>query len=103
MGDAGSLSIGACLAAIALLTNHLLILLIMGGIFFFESISVIIQVAIFKITKQITGQGYRVFKMAPLHHHFELSGLKEHAIVKSFWIITLGLILISVFFFLKPL
>ncbi len=95
MGDTGSLAIGAALTGVALLANSLWPLLIMGGVFAAESISVILQVSIFKITKQINGQGYRLLKMAPLHHHFELSGVNEKNIVQSFWIATLICILLS--------
>ena len=95
MGDTGSLAIGAALSGVALLSNSLWPLLIMGGIFATESISVIIQVSIFKITKQINGQGLRLLKMAPLHHHFELSGIKEAVVVQNFWIITLSFIILG--------
>ena len=92
MGDTGSLSIGAALGGIALITNSLWALLIMGGVFLAESLSVILQVSIFKTTKMITGKGKRFFLMAPIHHHFELKGMKEKNIVKNFWIITMVLI-----------
>ena len=67
----------------------------MGGIFFAESLSVIIQVGVFKTSKAIFGKGFRVFRMAPLHHHFELKGKKEISIVKNFWVITIALVLIA--------
>ncbi len=92
MGDTGSLPMGACLTAIALMSNSLWALLIMGGVFLAESLSVIIQVSIFKFTKQRNGKGFRVFKMAPLHHHFEIIGIKENRIVSGFWLTTLLLI-----------
>ena len=95
MGDTGSLSIGAALASIALLSNSLWALFIMGGVFFAESISVIIQVSFFKLSKKIYGSGRRVFKMAPLHHHFELIGYKEKQIVNYFWLISIFLIAIG--------
>tara|TARA_Y100001968_G_scaffold24074_1_gene18880 strand:+ start:4301 stop:5356 length:1056 start_codon:yes stop_codon:yes gene_type:complete len=95
MGDTGSLSIGAALASIALLSNSLWALLIMGGVFFAESISVIIQVGFFKLTKKINGEGIRIFKMAPLHHHYELIGYKEKQIVNYFWLISIFLISIG--------
>ena len=98
MGDSGSLAIGASLAGIALISNNLWSLLIMGGIFAAESISVIIQVSIFKISKLIQGKGYKLFLMTPIHHHFELQGNNESTIVSSFWIITLILIIM---FFIK--
>jgi len=79
MGDTGSLPLGAALAGIAILLNAELLLFFFGAIFFLESISVIIQVISFKST------GKRVFRMSPLHHHFELSGWKETRVVKAFW------------------
>ncbi len=95
MGDAGSLAIGGCLSAVALLSNNLWGLFIMGGVFVAESISVIIQVWIFKITKKIYGKGLRVLKMSPLHHHFELTGMNEARIVTNFWLVTSGLVLLG--------
>ncbi len=96
MGDTGSLAMGAGLSGIALISNSLWPLLIMGGVFFAESLSVIIQVWVFKITKKIYGEGKRVFKMAPIHHHFELTGHNEEAIVKNFWITTLVLVILGI-------
>ena len=81
MGDTGSLSIGAALGTISVITKHELVLAIIGGLFVLEAISVIVQVASFKIT------GRRVFRMAPLHHHFEQKGWEEPTIVIRFWII----------------
>ncbi len=101
MGDSGSLAIGASLGGIALISNNLWSLLIMGGILAAESISVIIQVSIFKISKLIKGKGYRLFLMTPLHHHFELKGNDEVLIVSSFWFITLLLVIINIIFFIK--
>ena len=102
MGDTGSLAMGAMLAGIAILSNTLWSLLIMGGIFLAESLSVIIQVGVFKITKKISriNKGYRIFLMAPIHHHLEIQGKKEIQIVQHFWLISiffvfLGLILRS--------
>ncbi len=95
MGDTGSLALGGALAGIAIISNSLWALFIMGGLFLIESLSVIIQVSIYKITKFITGEGYRLFLMAPLHHHFELKGFKEINIVKSLWILSLSLIILS--------
>ena len=102
MGDSGSLAIGASLGGIALISNNLWSLLIMGGILAAESISVIIQVCIFKISKKITGKGKKLFLMTPIHHHFELKGNNETQIVGSFWLITLLLVIISLLFFNKP-
>jgi phospho-N-acetylmuramoyl-pentapeptide-transferase len=89
---------GAALSAVALLSNSLWPLLLMGGVFLAESISVILQVWVFKATKGPDGQGRRLFRMAPLHHHFELGGLSEQGVVLSFWgvsliLVVLGLIL----------
>ncbi len=95
MGDTGSLSMGAALCGISLLSNSLWALFIMGGVFFAESISVIIQVWFFKITKIMYGEGKRFFKMAPIHHHYELKGNNEQEIVENFWLITLFLVLIG--------
>lgn len=90
MGDTGSLALGGALSAIAILTNLTLLIPVVGGIFLIESLSVIIQVAMFKTT------GKRVFKMSPLHHHFELSGWSETRVVTVFWGITLILTLLGV-------
>ena len=95
MGDTGSLPMGAALGGIALLTNNLWPLLIMGGIFLAESLSVIIQVWTFKITKRFYGEGQRIFKMAPIHHHYELKGISEQVIVHSFWLVTLLLVILG--------
>ena len=81
MGDTGSLAIGGALGAVSLVTKHELVLVIVGGLFVLETVSVIVQVASFKLT------GRRVFRMAPLHHHFEKKGWQEATIVIRFWII----------------
>ncbi len=81
MGDTGSLSVGGALGAISVITKHELVLAIIGGLFVLETVSVIVQVASFKLT------GRRVFRMAPLHHHFEKKGWAEPTIVIRFWII----------------
>ena len=99
MGDSGSLAIGASLGGIALISNNLWSLLIMGGILAAESISVIIQVSIFKISKRLQGEGYKLFLMTPIHHHFELKGNNESLIVSSFWFVTLLLVIINLIFF----
>ena len=96
MGDAGSLSIGAILGSIALLTNSVFTLSIFSGIFIIESLSVIIQVGYFKITKTLFHNGKRIFLMAPLHHHFELKGVKEQKIVENFWIINILLVILGI-------
>lgn len=95
MGDTGSMALGAALGAIAVLTQTEFVLFIVGGLFVIETLSVIIQVLYFRVTK-----GKRIFKMSPLHHHFELSGWAEPQIVTRFWLIsvTFGLIgLLSVY------
>ena len=99
MGDTGSLAMGAALTAIALLSNSLWPLLLMGGLLLAESLSVILQVWVFKATKGADGQGKRLLRMAPLHHHFELGGWNERRVVVSFWgisllLVALGLVLV---------
>jgi len=89
MGDTGSLSMGGALGTISVITKHELVLLIIGGLFVLETVSVIVQVASFKMT------GRRVFRMAPLHHHFEKKGWAESTIVIRFWIIASVLALIG--------
>ena len=84
MGDAGSLSMGAALAVIALITGQILILPLIGVVFVIETLSVVLQVGYFKLTK-----GKRLFKMAPIHHHFELSGWAETQVTVRFWIIAI--------------
>ncbi|MBO8221882.1 phospho-N-acetylmuramoyl-pentapeptide-transferase [Prochlorococcus marinus] len=96
MGDTGSLSIGAILGSIALLTNSIFTLSIFSGIFIIESLSVIIQVGFFKITKKLFNRGKRIFLMAPLHHHFELKGVKEQKIVENFWKINILLVILGI-------
>ena len=96
MGDTGSLSIGAILGSIALLTNSVFILSIFSGIFIIESLSVMIQVGFFKITKKLLNTGKRIFLMAPLHHHFELKGIKEQKIVENFWKFNILLVILGI-------
>ncbi|MDC3111636.1 phospho-N-acetylmuramoyl-pentapeptide-transferase [Prochlorococcus sp. AH-716-L04] len=96
MGDTGSLSIGAILSSIALLTDSVFTLSIFSGIFIIESLSVIIQVGFFKITKKLSDKGKRIFLMAPLHHHFELKGVKEQKIVENFWKINILLVILGI-------
>ncbi len=95
MGDVGSLSLGAAIGTLAVLLKKEILLIIIGGVFVIESLSVIIQVIYFKITKKKFGKGKRFFKMAPLHHHFELSGWNENHVVVRFWIIGIILALLS--------
>ncbi|MDR3478537.1 MAG: phospho-N-acetylmuramoyl-pentapeptide-transferase [Gammaproteobacteria bacterium] len=87
MGDVGALSLGAALGIIAVIVRQELILLLMGGVFVLETVSVILQVASFKLT------GKRIFRMAPIHHHFELKGWPEPRVIVRFWIITFILVL----------
>jgi phospho-N-acetylmuramoyl-pentapeptide-transferase len=96
MGDTGSLSIGAILGSIALLTDSVFTLSILSGIFIIESLSVMIQVGYFKITKKLFHRGKRIFLMAPLHHHFELQGVKEQKIVENFWKINILLVILGI-------
>ncbi len=95
MGDTGSLALGGALAGVALLTNTLWALFILSGIFFVESLSVIAQVSYYKATKDPDGIGKRLFKMAPIHHHLELSGWSENRVVATFYAITGILALLS--------
>ena len=89
MGDIGALSLGAALGVVAVVVRQEIVLVIMGGVFVVETVSVIIQVASFKLT------GRRVFRMAPLHHHFELKGWAEPKVIVRFWIITVILVLVG--------
>ncbi len=89
MGDIGALALGAALGVIALVTRQEIVLVVMGGVFVMETVSVMLQVASFKLT------GKRIFRMAPLHHHFELKGWPEPRVIVRFWIISLILVLIG--------
>jgi phospho-N-acetylmuramoyl-pentapeptide-transferase len=95
MGDVGALALGGALGTIAVIVRQEIVLAIMGGIFVVEALSVMVQVAYFKYTKKKYGEGRRVLKMAPLHHHFEKSGWKETQVVVRFWIITMLLCLVG--------
>ncbi len=95
MGDVGALSLGAALGTVAVILRQEIVLLIMGGVFVVETLSVMLQVAWFKYTKKKFGEGRRILRMAPLHHHFEHSGWKETQVVVRFWIITIMLVLIG--------
>ncbi|WP_163328356.1 phospho-N-acetylmuramoyl-pentapeptide-transferase [Desulfurobacterium thermolithotrophum] len=95
MGDVGSLSLGALLGTIAIITKEEFILAIAGGVFVLETLSVIVQRYYFKYTKKKYGEGKRIFKMAPLHHHFEKKGWEEPKITVRFWIISIILALIA--------
>jgi phospho-N-acetylmuramoyl-pentapeptide-transferase len=89
MGDIGALALGAALGLVAVVVRQELVLFIMGGVFVVETVSVIIQVASYKLT------GRRIFRMAPLHHHFELKGWAEPKVIVRFWIITVVLVLVG--------
>jgi phospho-N-acetylmuramoyl-pentapeptide-transferase len=89
MGDVGALALGAALGVVAIVVRHEIVLFIMGGLFVLEAVSVILQVASFKLT------GKRIFRMAPIHHHFELQGWPEPRVIVRFWIITLVLVLVG--------
>lgn len=91
MGDVGSLSLGGILGTVALITKQEVLLVVVGGIFVMEVVSVILQVSFFKYTK-----GRRIFRMAPIHHHFELKGWPEPKIIVRFWIISLLLALVAI-------
>ncbi|MDO9144451.1 phospho-N-acetylmuramoyl-pentapeptide-transferase [Rhodoferax sp.] len=95
MGDVGALALGAALGTIAVIVRQEIVLAIMGGIFVVEALSVMLQVSWFKYTKKRFGQGRRLLKMAPLHHHFEKNGWKETQVVVRFWIITMLLCLVG--------
>ncbi|MEO5607516.1 MAG: phospho-N-acetylmuramoyl-pentapeptide-transferase [Polaromonas sp.] len=95
MGDVGALALGAALGTIAVIVRQEIVLAIMGGIFVVEAVSVMLQVTWFKYTKRRYGEGRRLLKMAPLHHHFEKCGWKETQVVVRFWIITMLLCLVG--------
>ena len=96
MGDTGSLTIGAIIGIICVVTNSFFTTFIISGIFVIEALSVILQVIYFKITKKLNKQGKRLFLMTPIHHHFELGGIKEEKIVEIFWLINIILIIFSI-------
>ena len=89
MGDVGALALGAALGIVAVIVRQEIVLIIMGGVFVMETVSVILQVGSYKLT------GRRIFRMAPLHHHFELKGWPEPRVIVRFWIITIILVLIG--------
>src|SRR3982751_4963279 len=95
MGDVGALALGAALGTIAVIVRQEIVLAIMGGIFVVEALSVMAQVMYFKYTRKRFGEGRRILKMAPLHHHFEKSGWKETQVVVRFWIVTMLLCLVG--------
>jgi phospho-N-acetylmuramoyl-pentapeptide-transferase len=91
MGDVGSLSLGGALGTLAIVTKQELLLAIVGGIFVLETVSVIFQVGWFKVSN-----GKRIFRMAPIHHHFELKGWAEPKVIVRFWIISIILALVAI-------
>jgi len=95
MGDVGALALGGALGTIAVVVRQEIVLFIMGGVFVAETLSVMVQVLWFKYTKRKYGEGRRILRMAPLHHHFEVGGWKETQVVVRFWIISMMLVLIG--------
>jgi phospho-N-acetylmuramoyl-pentapeptide-transferase len=95
LGDTGALALGSTLATVAVLVKKEILLILIGGVFMAEAMSVIIQTTYFRYTRKKTGTGKRIFKMAPLHHHFELKGWHESKVVVRFWIIGILLALLS--------
>jgi phospho-N-acetylmuramoyl-pentapeptide-transferase len=93
MGDVGALALGGALGTVAVIVRQEILLFIMGGVFVAETVSVMMQVGYFKYTKRRYGVGRRIFRMAPLHHHFEVGGVKESQVVVRFWIVTMMLVL----------
>ena len=89
MGDTGSLAIGGMLGVVAICTKQEMLLVVVGGVFVMEALSVLIQRSWFKITKKRFGEGRRVFLMSPIHHHFELKGWKENTVIVRFWILSI--------------
>ena len=96
MGDTGSLALGGIIAVVAILIRKELLIPILCGIFLIENVSVMLQVGYFKYTKKKYGVGKRVFKMAPLHHHYQKLGMHESKIVTRFWIVGIMLAVITV-------
>lgn len=95
MGDTGSLALGAALAAVGLMSGSVWSLILIGGLFTAETLSVVLQVSYYKATKGPDGKGKRLFRMAPLHHHFELSGWSELRVVASFYLVAVALVLLA--------
>ena len=96
MGDTGSLTIGAIIAVLAIAVRKELLIPILAGIFLVENLSVVLQVSYFKYTKKRFGEGRRIFKMAPLHHHYQKSGYHESKIVTRFWIVGIMLAVLAI-------
>jgi phospho-N-acetylmuramoyl-pentapeptide-transferase len=96
MGDTGSLAIGGIIAALAIIVRKELLIPILCGVFLVENLSVVLQVGYFKYTKRKYGVGKRIFKMAPLHHHYQLKGMNESKIVTRFWIASVMLAVLTI-------
>jgi phospho-N-acetylmuramoyl-pentapeptide-transferase len=96
MGDTGSLALGGIIATLAICVRKELLIPLMCGIFLVENLSVVMQVSYFKYTKRKYGEGRRIFKMAPLHHHYQKLGLHEAKIVSRFWVVGIGLAILTV-------
>jgi len=88
MGDTGSLALGGAIAGLAIMTRTELLLVVLGGLFVMETVSVLLQVGCFKITRRLTGTGRRLFRIAPIHHHFEMLGWEQVTVTIRFWIIS---------------
>ena len=95
MGDTGSLALGGLIGVMAFMIHQPLTLVIAGGVFIFEMLSVVIQVGWFKFTRRRFGEGRRFFLMAPIHHHFQKKGWPETKVVLRFWVLSLGFALAS--------
>jgi phospho-N-acetylmuramoyl-pentapeptide-transferase len=91
MGDVGSLPLGAALGTVAIITKQEILMIIVGGVFVIEAVSVMLQVGFYKLTS-----GKRIFRMAPLHHHFELKGWAESKVIVRFWILAIMLALVAI-------
>ena len=96
MGDTGSLSLGGIIAVVAILIRKELLIPILCGVFLIENLSVILQVGYFKYTRKKYGEGKRIFRMAPLHHHFQKLGIHESKIVTRFWIVGIFLAILTI-------
>jgi phospho-N-acetylmuramoyl-pentapeptide-transferase len=96
MGDTGSLALGGIIAAFSIMVRKELLIPILCGIFLIENVSVMMQVSYFKYTKKKYGEGRRIFKMSPLHHHYQKSGFHESKIVTRFWIIGILLAIVTI-------
>jgi phospho-N-acetylmuramoyl-pentapeptide-transferase len=96
MGDTGSLTIGGIIAVLAIAVRKELLIPILAGVFLVENLSVILQVSYFKYTKKKFGEGKRIFKMSPLHHHYQKSGYHESKIVTRFWIVGIMLAVLTI-------